>query len=249
MLLNRWRPMPADTEQHPKPETAEPGPDAMLVDCGAELADLHALARAARRARIDATLFETHAEHEGKAWYDQLPRITEIAVQWRTDGRWRNQRCHMPPATRIDGCRPEVLRIELTVPEQGQKLPKWLFLPTDIAVANGDEQWPENGILLAADADLSPEELADFLADACHTPAEPSPETDSRRRQREEFTDRHFAFACRLLLPPGEAAKRTLAHLAQRHLANEALSIAPFRKVTITLTPGAPATAEVEPFP
>ena len=249
MMLNRWLPMPADAEQHPKPDTAEPGPDAMLVDCGAELADLHALARAARRARIDTSLFETHAEHEGKAWYDQLPRITEIAIQWREGSHWRNRPCHRPPETRINGCRPEVLRIELTVAEQGRKRPRRLFLPTEVAVANGDEQWPENGILLAPDADLAPEELVDFLADACHTPGEPSPETDSRRRQREEFVDRHFAFACRLLMPPDEAAKRTLEHLAQRHLANEALNMAPFRTVTVTLTPGAPATAEVKPFP
>ena len=121
--------------------------------------------------------------------------------------------------------------------------PKLLYLQADVAVANPDEEWPENGILLATEAKLTPDELAAFLANACHTPAEPSAETDSRRRQRDEFLDRHFACACRLLLSSDEAARRTIEYLAQRHLAAEAAATAPGRTITITMRPGTAPTA------
>ena len=118
-----------------------------------------------------------------------------------------------------------------------------LYLPADVAVANPDEEWPENGILLATGAKLTPDELAAFLTNACHTPAEPSAETDSRRRQRDEFLDRHFACACRLLLPSDDAARRTIEYLAHRRLAAEARAAAPGRTITITLRPGTAPTA------
>ena len=253
--LNFWEPLPAAAEQQGKPRIGQPGPNAILVDFQADIAHQHTLARACRNFGIDnriprvPDLFATDAKHEGDAWYDALPRITEIAIQWRdNDGHWHNRPCHVQPDTRVKGSRPDRVRIELTVTQQQQRR-KQYFIPTDIAIANGDESWPENGILLATDTRLSPEELVDFLSDACHVPAEPSTETDSRRRQHNEFVDRHFAFACRLLLPPDQAAKRTMEHLAQRHLATAAREMVRGKKITITLAPGAPATATVEPMP
>lgn len=88
----------------------------------------------------------------------------------------------------------------------------------DVAVANPGETWPEDAVLLAAGARLEPDELARLLADACHVPNEPSWETDSVQRQREEFIERHFAIACRLLLPADEVTRRTMDYLVRRHL-------------------------------
>lgn len=244
-MLQAWRPESPANERS-DPNEAAPVPDnAMLVTADADRCDLHSFGRAARRGRLEKRLFKADPTKNGEAWYDRLPVITGLGIQWRNGRKWCERRCSQPTETRIKGCRPGFLRIEMTLRQPNGNAPTRVCLPADVAVANAGEEWPENGILLGAGAMLAPEELVDFLADACHTPKEPAAETDSRRRQREEFVDRHFAFACRLLLDADEAAKRTMEHLAQRHLAHEAREIAPGKTITITLRPGAPAAAVV----
>lgn len=244
MKLLQWRPRTADGEPTKPAQHAVVPDDAFLVDIDAATCDLHAFFRAADRAGLGTRLFEANPLHVGEDWYDRLPVITGIALQWR-EGRdqWRERRCDEAPKTPIRGCRPEVLRIEMQVRGERGTERKLLYLPADIAIANPDEEWPENGILLATGATLTPDELAAFLTNACHAPAEPSAETDSRRRQRDDFLDRHFACACRLLLPADEAARRTIEYLARRHLAAEAGTTAPGRTITITLRPGSAPTA------
>lgn len=243
MTLLPWRPRAADGEPTGPAEHAVVPDNALLVDIDAATCDLHAFFRAADRARLGTRLFEANPLHEGEDWYDRLPVITGISLQWREGrDRWRERRCNETPKTPIRGCRPEVLRIEMQIRSKRGTEPK-LYLPADVAIANPDEEWPENGILLATGAKLTPDELAAFLTNACHTPAEPSAETDSRRRQQDEFLDRHFACACRLLLPSDDAARRTIEYLAQRHLAAEARAAAPGRTITITLRPGTAPTA------
>ena len=247
MTLLPWRPPAADAEPTEPAEHAIVPDNAFLVDIDAATCDLHAFFRAADRARLGTRLFRTNPLHRGEDSYDRLPIITGIAVQWREGrDRWRERRCDETPQTPIRGYRPEVLRIEMQVRSERGTEPKLLYLPTDVAVANPGEEWPENGILLATDAKLTPDELAAFLTNACHTPAEPSAETDSRRRQRDEFLDRHFACACRLLLPSDEAARRTIECLARRHLAAEVEATAPGRTITITLRPGTAPTAVLD---
>ena len=244
MTLLQWRPRAADGEPAEPAEHASVPDNAFLVDMDAATCDLHAFFRAADRAGLRTRLFKANPLHRGEDWYDRLPVIIGIALQWREGcGQWRERGCDEAPETALRGCRPEVLRIEMQVRCKRRTEPRLLYLPADVAIANPDEEWPENGILLATEAKLTPDELAAFLTNACHTPAEPSAETDSRRRQRDEFHDRHFAYACRLLLPSDEAARRTIEYLAQRHLAAEAGATAPGRTITITLRPGTAPTA------
>ena len=244
MKLLPWRPRGADGESMEPAEHAVVPDNAFLVDIDAATCDLHAFLRAADRAGLGTRLFEANPLHGGEDWYDRLPVVTGIALQWREGrDRWRERRCDEPPKTPIRGCRPEVLRIEMQIRGERGTAAKLLYLPADVAIANPDEEWPENGILLATGAKLTPDDLADFLTNACHMPAEPSAETDSRRRQRDEFLDRHFACACRLLLPTDEAARRTIEYLARRHLAAEVESTAPGRTITITLRPRTAPTA------
>lgn len=175
MTLLPWRPRSANGEPTEPAEHAVVPDNAFLVDIDAATCDLHAFFRAADRARLGTRLFEANPLHEGEDWYDRLPVITGISLQWREGrDRWRERRCNETPKTPIRGCRPEVLRIEMQVRSKRGTEPK-LYLPADVAVANPDEEWPENGILLATGAKLTPDELAGFLTNACHTPAASRP--------------------------------------------------------------------------
>ena len=220
--LKRWQAETAGGGRRGADRHATPGRDAILIDTdalGAESCDLLALAHAAGRAGVLERFFESDETHDGQEWYDALPQVTAMAVEWQeTVGASRRRDCGEKPAVRIADCRASTLAVALRIRKTGKETEGEMRVAADVAVANPGETWPEDAVLLAAGARLEPDELARLLADACHVPNEPSWETDSVQRQREECIERHFAIACRLLLPADEAARRTMDDLVRRHL-------------------------------
>ena len=249
--LIRWRPLCADGREEPA-ETAVPSSDALLIGeqagAGTPTCDLHALARSARNGILRNRLFEANPDYEGEAWYDTLAYVNSIAIGWReSKGVWQGRRPGTEGAKQVRRGGPERIAITIAIEETPGGALSELYLPIDVAVGNPEDEWPENSLLVAAGADPDPLEAAEFLADACHVPREPSFESDSKAHQRAEFIDRHFEALCRLLLPPAEAARRIVEHLAGRHLEAAGRQIPAGSEVTLTLRADRPPKADVHP--
>ena len=81
-ILRPWRPSVADVDDwREPPRLAAADHDSLVMACDPEPPEAHALWRAAERAGIAARLFEADRRLEGYDWYDDLDRVTGIAIQ------------------------------------------------------------------------------------------------------------------------------------------------------------------------
>lgn len=234
-----WQPGRADGTRDGAAEEI-PRSDALLIDEDVfdqtPVCDRQALARATAKLMPGVGLFVADERHDGCAWYDALGRITRIGIKWLDgSGAWVERWSGDAPAERRGTERPARLEVAMRIEDAGHAERMELGLRLDVAVANPDDGWPANALLVAAGAECNPVETAEYLADACHVPRDPSFETDSMAHQRAEFVDRQVEALHRLLLPPDEAARRTIEHLAARYLQGAADEIPAESEVRVTL--------------
>ena len=232
--LQIWKPQCA-WEDYPDTQPIRlPANHALLMtDEEAEVADLHAFHRGAARTVLHEQIFVPDDTYQGQPWYDEMPAIREMRLEWRDhNGAW-----HQRNGARIDHCRPQTLRFTLKIDCPRQDAPGTVRIPTDIAVANPEDPWPPNGLLLPESTFIKPEEIAQFLLDACHVPNDPSTETNSRQQQAADFKTEMYEFACKLMLTGEEAATRIIERLARTHLQSKLRELAPRRQVMISVHP------------
>ncbi len=247
--LLRWIPAPACGEHahdDDGPTAAVPPPGAILVNFTADVptGDQHALHRAASLNGVAERLFEPDSEMAGRPWYDSLPRIRSMRTVCRhKDGEHilhtNRRRDHRPPFERAESI---VVQATVEQPDGGTTT---LPLPTDVVVPAPSANWPDEQVAVTAGADIAPEQLADFLAEACHR-CRPADEDDDewKRTQHTRFLDAAYQRACEILQPPDVALTNALTHAALRHLVD---LVPRNRAVDLVFRPGRPPAVRLDP--
>ena len=120
-VLRPWRPATADVDDwREPPKLAVPGHGALVMDVDPEPPEAQAFGRAAERAGMATSLFETDRRLAGYDWYDGLDRVAGIATHVAIGGKeYPLEDFPQPertgPAAAVLPSRPETIRMDLAV--------------------------------------------------------------------------------------------------------------------------------------
>ena len=111
--LRPWRPATADVDDwREPPKLAVPLHGALVMDCDPEPPEAQAFWRAAERAGMATSLFETDRRLTGYDWYDGLDRVTGIATMVAADGEWCPLDAAGKPSVKVEGGNARVRIVE-----------------------------------------------------------------------------------------------------------------------------------------
>ena len=221
--LRPWRPATADVDDwREPPKLAVPLHGALVMDCDPEPPEAQAFWRAAERAGMATSLFETDRRLAGCDWYDGLDRITGIATMVAADGKWsplddfpQPERTG-PSAAKLPP-RPAAIRMDLAVrPARGPG--RTFDLPADLVFAGEPWGWLGDALpMVTADSTIQPHRLAELLRAGFFSPSDDA-DSDSYETQRDRFDDEALHMATRLLLSDDEACRTSIAEAVRREL-------------------------------
>ena len=192
------------------------------MDCDPEPPEAQAFWRAAERAGMATSLFETDRRIAGYDWYDGLDRITGIATMVAADGKW----CPLddfplsvrtgPSAAKLPP-RPAAIRMDLAVrPARGPG--RTFDLPADLVFAGEPWGWLGDALpLVTADSTIQPHQLAELLRGGFFSPSDDA-DSDSYETQRDRFDEEALHMATRLLLSDDAACRTSIAEAVRREL-------------------------------
>ena len=256
-VLRPWRPATAHVDDwREPPKLAVPGHGALVMDVDPEPPEAQAFGRAAERAGMATSLFETDRRLAGYDWYDGLDRVAGIATHVAIGGKeYPLEDFPMPERTgpsaavlpsRPATIRPETIRIDLAVrPVRGPG--RTFDLPADLVFAGEPWGWLGDAIpLVTAESGLQPHQLAELLRAGFFSPSDDA-DADSYETQRDRFDEEALHLATRLILSDEEACKTSIAEAVRREL----LWLAPrgrtvdirISRPDVTVTLGEPAEA------
>ena len=182
-VLRPWRPATADVDDwREPPKLAVPGHGALVMDVDPEPPEAQAFCRAAERAGMATSLFETDRRLAGYDWYDGLDRVAGIATHVAIGGKeYPLEDFPMPERTgpsaavlpsRPATIRPETIRMDLAVrPVRGPG--RTFDLPADLVFAGEPWGWLGDAIpLVTAESGLQPHQLAELLRAGFFSPSD-----------------------------------------------------------------------------
>ena len=251
-VLRPWRPATAHVDDwREPPKLAVPGHGALVMDADPEPPEAQAFFRAAERAGMATSLFETDRRLAGYDWYDGLDRVAGIAAHLATGGKeYPLEDFPLPERTGHSAAalppRPETIRMDLAVrPLRGPV--RRFELPADLVFAGEPWGWLGDAIpLVTAESGLQPHQLAELLRAGFFSPSDDA-DADSYETQRDRFDEEALHLATRLILSDEEACKTSIAEAVRREL----IWLAPrgrtvdirIRRPDVTVTLAEPAEA------
>ena len=251
-VLRPWRPATAHVDDwREPPKLAVPGHGALVMDADPEPPEAQAFFRAAERAGMATSLFETDRRLAGYDWYDGLDRVAGIAAHLAIGGKeYPLEDFPLPERTGHSAAalppRPETIRIDLAVrPLRGPV--RTFELPADLVFAGEPWGWLGDAIpLVTAESALQPHQLAELLRAGFFSPSDDA-DADSYETQRDRFDEEALHLATRLILSDEEACKTSIAEAVRREL----IWLAPrgrtvdirIRRPDVTVTLAEPAEA------
>ncbi len=226
VALRRWRPRTADVhEWRGDTELENLGPDSIIVEYDADPPDTQTFFRTARRAKLAPNLFEADRRLAGYAWYDKLPRLTDVNTHIEIDGvpyTERELRRQFRAARYGDddfGPRDRATRIVTTVsvarPDGTQDTNRYM---ADIAFLDKEFDLPsDTPSFVTAGSDISADELAQLLRRAYFCPSDDS-EADSYESQSDQFDDAALHVALKHVASAEEAIRTAIAQVVRREI-------------------------------
>ena len=227
-VLRPWRPATADVDDwREPPKLAVPGHGALVMDVDPEPPEAQAFCRAAERAGMATSLFETDRRLAGYDWYDGLDRVAGIATRVAIGGKEHPlEDFPLPERTgpsaaalpsRPETIRPETIRMALAVrPVRGPD--RTFDLPADLVFAGEPWGWLGDAIpLVTAESGLQPHQLSELLRAGFFSPSDDA-DADSYETQRDRFDEEALHLATRLILSDEEACKTSIAEAVRREL-------------------------------
>ena len=227
-VLRPWRPATAHVDDwREPPKLAVPGHGALVMDVDPEPPEAQAFGRAAERAGMATSLFETDRRLAGYDWYDGLDRVAGIAAHVAIGGKeYPLEDFPMPERTgpaaavlpsRPATIRPETIRMDLavrTVCGPGRTFD----LPADLVFAGEPWGWLGDAIpLVTAESGLQPHQLSELLRAGFFSPSDDA-DADSYETQRDRFDEEALHLATRLILSDEDACKTSIAEAVRREL-------------------------------
>jgi len=199
-----------------------PGHGALVMDADPEPPEAQAFFRAAERAGMATSLFETDRRLAGYDWYDGLDRVAGIAAHIAIGGQgYPLEEFPLPERTGHAAValppRPETIRMDLAVrPLRGPV--RRFELPADLVFAGEAWSWLDDAVpLVTAESALQPHQLADLLRAGFFSPSDDA-DADSYETQRDRFEEDALHMATRLLLSDDEACRQSIAEAVRREL-------------------------------
>ena len=251
-VLRPWRPATAHVDDWREPsKLAVPGHGALVMDADPEPPEAQAFSRAAERAGMPTSLFETDRRLAGYDWYDGLDRVASIATHLAIGGKaYPLEDFPLPERTGHSAAalppRPETIRMDLAVrPLRGPV--RTFELPADLVFVGEPWGWLGDAIpLVTAESALQPHQLAELLRAGFFSPSD-DVDADSYETQRDRFDEEALHLATRLILSDEEACKTSIAEAVRREL----IWLAPrgrtvdirIRRPDVTVTLAEPAEA------
>ena len=224
--LRPWRPAVADVDDWR--ETAdyapvgtgvpEPGPgQALVVTADLDPPEAQTLYRAARRAGIDARLFEAEPRFTGFDWYDRLPRVEAVAVRVIVDGATRALDSFRDLTGDAQDVRPDAVHMDLhialppTSDRNASAMSETLTIGADVVFAGDAWCWlDDTHPLVPQTADPAPDELAALIVDAYFCASDDA-DADSYQTQRSRYEADALHLAMKLLASNDDAIRRSIA--------------------------------------
>ena len=168
-VLRPWRPATAHVDDwREPPKLAVPGHGALVMDVDPEPPEAQAFFRAAERAGMATSLFETDRRLAGYDWYDGLDRVAGIATHLAIGGKeYPLEDFPLPERTGQSAAalppRPETIRMTLAV-KSAQGAGRTLELPADLTFAGEAWSWVAEALpLVTTKSGLQPHQLAELL--------------------------------------------------------------------------------------
>ena len=222
-VLLPWRPATAHVDDwREPPKLAVPGHGALVMDADPEPPEAQAFFRAAQRAGMATSLFETDRRLAGYDWYDGLDRVAGIATHVAIGGKeYPLEDFPLPERTGHSAAalppRPETIRMDLAVrPVRGPV--RSFEIPADVAFAGEAWSWIAEALpLVTAKSDLQPHQLAELLR-AGFFSASDDADSDSWETQRDRFDQEALHISMRLLASDDEARIASIAEAVRREL-------------------------------
>ena len=222
-VLRPWYPATAHVDDWREPsKLAVPGHGALVMDADPEPPEAQAFFRAAERAGVATSLFETDRRLAGYDWYDGLDRVAGIAAHVAIGGKgYPLEEFPLPERTGHAAValppRPETIRMDLAVrPLRGPV--RRFELPADLVFAGEPWGWLGNAVpLVTAESALQPHQLADLLRAGVFSPSDDA-DADSYETQRDRFDEEALHLATRLILSDEEACRTSIAEAVRREL-------------------------------
>ena len=222
-VLRPWRPATAHVDDwREPPKLAVPGHGTLVMGADPEPPEAQAFSRAAERAGMATSLFETDRRLAGYDWYDGLDRIAGIATHVAIGGKeYPLEDFPLPertgPSAAVLPSRPETIRMDLAVrPVRGPG--RTFDLPADLVFAGEPWGWLGDAIpLVTAESGLQPHQLAELLRAGFFSPSDDA-DADSYETQRDRFDEEALHLATRLILSDEEACKTSIAEAVRREL-------------------------------
>ena len=226
VALRSWRPRTADVhEWRGDTELENLGPDSIIVEYDADPPDTQTFYRTARRAKLAPNLFEADRRLAGYAWYDKLPRLTDVNTHIEIDGvayTERELRRQFSAARYGDGAfdpRDRATRIVTTVsvaqPDGTQDANQYM---ADIALLDKESDLlSDPPPVITAGSDISADELALLLRRAYFCPSDDS-EADSYESQSTQFDDAALHVALKHVASAEEAIRTAIAQVVRREI-------------------------------
>ena len=226
IALRRWRPGTADVnEWRGYTELVPLGPDSILVEYDADPPDTQTFFRTASRAKLAPKLFEADRRLVGYAWYNKLPRLTDVNTHIEIDGMAyteRELRRQFRAARYGDGAfdpRDRATRIVTTVsvarPDGTQDTNRYI---ADIALLDKEfDLLSDPPPVITASSNISADELAQLLRRAYFCPSDDS-EADSYESQSNQFDDAALHVALKHVASADEAIRTAIAQVVRREI-------------------------------
>ncbi len=222
-VLRPWCPATAHVDDWREPsKLAVPGHGALVMDADPEPPVAQAFFRAAERAGMATSLFETDRRLAGYDWYDGLDRVAGIAAHLAIGGKeYPLEEFPLPERTGHAAVtlppRPETIRMDLAVrPLRGPV--RRFELPADLVFAGEPWGWLGDAVpLVTAESALQPHQLADLLRAGFFSPSDDA-DADSYETQRNRFEEEALHLSTRLILSDEEACKTSIAEAVRREL-------------------------------
>ena len=228
-LLRSWRPAIADTDNWCLSNLLQStNSQTLVIDFEPQPNHAQSLWRAANKEGIGVRFCDSDSRLEGYDWYDRLPRVTGMLIEFTDEGETNSfdaagTAFPKTDADTIDDTfhdspeRPDSIALHLDVHHPG-KTSERLTVPTDMALYG--EPWlylDEASIAVTKDSTLEPHELADLILDAYFCPSDDA-DADSYDTQKTSFELETLHRTITMLASEQEAQIQTIAAVVNREI-------------------------------
>ena len=239
-MLKYWEPGKADYNHHSRTQRQQLPNNPLVMSLYLVTPDEQAIGHALKNHAIRPRMVQDDQRMAGYDWHDQLTRIHghRISVQYGNETHdLQDLKENVVPQERPDGI---FATLTMSAPDTDTEE---ITIPMDFVFLSEEGEYIDDiETLLAKDAQISPEELAELLHDAYFNPSD-DPEADSYHTQEHFHRQACAKMSVETVYSHADALKHNLAEAADLHLVGllpkdttAVITIERFKPVSVEVT-------------